>query len=66
MMGAIDNMVKGAAGQAMQNMNLLFGLPVPRSTQDCKQVAGIPGNSKEKANKGNGSTGKGSITWQEP
>lgn len=27
MMGAIDNMVKGAAGQAMQNMNLLFGLP---------------------------------------
>ena len=26
MMGAIDNMVKGAAGQAMQNMNLLFGL----------------------------------------
>ena len=27
MMGAIDYMVKGAAGQAMQNMNLLFGLP---------------------------------------
>lgn len=27
MMGAIDNMVKGAAGQAIQNMNLLFGLP---------------------------------------
>ncbi len=27
MMGAIDNMVKGAAGQAMQNMNLMFGLP---------------------------------------
>lgn len=26
MMGAIDNMVKGAAGQAMQNMNLMFGL----------------------------------------
>lgn len=26
MMGAIDNMVKGAAGQAIQNMNLLFGL----------------------------------------
>ncbi|HIW72684.1 MAG TPA: N-acetyl-gamma-glutamyl-phosphate reductase [Firmicutes bacterium] len=24
---AIDNMVKGAAGQAVQNMNLLFGLP---------------------------------------
>ena len=24
---AIDNMVKGAAGQAIQNMNLLFGLP---------------------------------------
>ena len=27
MMGAIDNMVKGAAGQAVQNMNLMFGLP---------------------------------------
>lgn len=27
MMGTIDNMVKGAAGQAMQNMNLMFGLP---------------------------------------
>ena len=26
MMGAIDNMVKGAAGQAVQNMNLMFGL----------------------------------------
>lgn len=27
MMGAIDNLVKGAAGQAVQNMNLLFGFP---------------------------------------
>lgn len=26
MMGAIDNLVKGAAGQAVQNMNLAFGL----------------------------------------
>ena len=26
MMGAIDNLVKGAAGQAIQNMNLMFGL----------------------------------------
>lgn len=26
-MGAMDNMVKGAAGQAIQNMNLLFDLP---------------------------------------
>ena len=26
MMGAMDNMVKGAAGQAVQNMNLMFGL----------------------------------------
>ncbi len=26
MMGAIDNRVKGAAGQAVQNMNLMFGL----------------------------------------
>lgn len=27
MVSAIDNMVKGAAGQAVQNMNLVFGLP---------------------------------------
>lgn len=26
-MGAMDNLVKGAAGQAVQNMNLMFGLP---------------------------------------
>lgn len=26
MMGAMDNVVKGAAGQAVQNMNLMFGL----------------------------------------
>ncbi|MBR5337088.1 MAG: N-acetyl-gamma-glutamyl-phosphate reductase [Lachnospiraceae bacterium] len=27
MMGALDNVVKGAAGQAVQNMNIMFGLP---------------------------------------
>ena len=27
MMGAMDNITKGAAGQAVQNMNLMFGLP---------------------------------------
>ncbi len=27
MMGGMDNLVKGAAGQAVQNMNLMFGLP---------------------------------------
>lgn len=26
MMGALDNLVKGAAGQAIQNMNIMFGL----------------------------------------
>ena len=26
-MGAMDNLVKGAAGQAVQNMNLMFGFP---------------------------------------
>jgi N-acetyl-gamma-glutamyl-phosphate reductase len=26
LMAAIDNLVKGAAGQAVQNMNLMFGL----------------------------------------
>ena len=27
MMGALDNLIKGAAGQAVQNMNIMFGLP---------------------------------------
>lgn len=26
-LSAIDNLVKGAAGQAIQNMNIMFGLP---------------------------------------
>jgi N-acetyl-gamma-glutamyl-phosphate reductase len=26
-MSIIDNLVKGAAGQAVQNMNLMFGFP---------------------------------------
>jgi N-acetyl-gamma-glutamyl-phosphate reductase len=25
--GAIDNLVKGASGQAVQNMNIMFGFP---------------------------------------
>lgn len=33
MMGALDNLVKGAAGQAVQNMNLLFGLPEDRGLE---------------------------------
>mgnify|MGYP002508891304 CR=1 FL=1 len=33
MMGAADNLVKGAAGQAVQNMNLLFGLPETEGLQ---------------------------------
>ena len=39
MMGAIDNLVKGAAGQAVQNMNLLFGLP---ETEGLDQVPMFP------------------------
>ena len=26
-LSAIDNLVKGASGQAVQNMNIMFGLP---------------------------------------
>ena len=26
-MAALDNLVKGASGQAVQNMNVMFGLP---------------------------------------
>lgn len=39
MMGAMDNLVKGAAGQAVQNMNLLFGFP---ETQGLMQVPMFP------------------------
>lgn len=35
----IDNLVKGAAGQAVQNMNLMFGLP---ETSALEQVALLP------------------------
>lgn len=33
MIGALDNLVKGAAGQAIQNMNLMFGLPEAEGLQ---------------------------------
>ena len=36
---ALDNLVKGAAGQAVQNMNLMFGLP---ETAGLEQVAIYP------------------------
>ena len=38
-LSVIDNLVKGAAGQAVQNMNLMFGLP---ETQGLLQPAVIP------------------------
>lgn len=38
-LSVIDNLVKGAAGQAVQNMNILFGLP---ETQGLEQVAMMP------------------------
>lgn len=39
MMGAMDNLVKGAAGQAVQNMNLMFGLP---ENMGLKQIPMFP------------------------
>lgn len=38
-MGAMDNLVKGAAGQAVQNMNLLFGL---KETEGLQAVPMFP------------------------
>ena len=38
-MSAIDNIVKGASGQAVQNMNLMFGLP---ETVGLEQIALLP------------------------
>jgi N-acetyl-gamma-glutamyl-phosphate reductase len=34
-----DNLVKGAAGQAVQNMNLMFGFP---ETQGLEAIAVVP------------------------
>ncbi|WP_090173251.1 N-acetyl-gamma-glutamyl-phosphate reductase [Eubacterium oxidoreducens] len=39
MMGAIDNLVKGAAGQAVQNMNLMFGFA---ENEGLKQIPMFP------------------------
>ena len=36
MMGAMDNLVKGAAGQAVQNMNIMFGF------EETEGLLGIP------------------------
>ena len=38
-LSVIDNLVKGASGQAVQNMNLMFGLP---ETSGLTQVAVVP------------------------
>jgi len=38
-LSVIDNLVKGAAGQAIQNMNVMFGLP---EAQGLEQVAVVP------------------------
>jgi N-acetyl-gamma-glutamyl-phosphate reductase len=37
--GVIDNLVKGAAGQAIQNMNIMFGLP---ESLGLEQIALLP------------------------
>lgn len=39
MMGAMDNLVKGAAGQAVQNMNLLFGFD---EAEGLRQIPMVP------------------------
>jgi N-acetyl-gamma-glutamyl-phosphate reductase len=38
-LSVIDNLVKGASGQAVQNMNLMFGLP---ETMGLMQVPVVP------------------------
>ncbi|HEY2628206.1 MAG TPA: N-acetyl-gamma-glutamyl-phosphate reductase [Usitatibacter sp.] len=38
-LAVVDNLVKGAAGQAVQNMNLMFGFP---ETQGLEQIAVVP------------------------
>jgi N-acetyl-gamma-glutamyl-phosphate reductase len=38
-LSVIDNLVKGAAGQAVQNMNIMFGMP---EDTGLRQVALLP------------------------
>jgi N-acetyl-gamma-glutamyl-phosphate reductase len=38
-LSVIDNLVKGAAGQAVQNMNIMFGLP---ETTGLSHIALVP------------------------
>jgi N-acetyl-gamma-glutamyl-phosphate reductase len=38
-LSVIDNLVKGASGQAVQNMNLMFGFP---ETAGLDQIAVVP------------------------
>ena len=38
MMGALDNLVKGAAGQAVQNMNIMFGFKEDEGLNVCPMV----------------------------
>ena len=40
MMGAMDNLVKGAAGQAVQNMNLMFGIEETEGLRYFRRTAG--------------------------
>jgi N-acetyl-gamma-glutamyl-phosphate reductase len=37
-LAVVDNLVKGAAGQAVQNMNLMFGFPETRALDDLAVV----------------------------
>jgi N-acetyl-gamma-glutamyl-phosphate reductase len=41
--GAVDNLVKGAAGQAIQNLNIMLGLP---ETMGLEAQAVFPGASR--------------------
>ena len=38
-LSVIDNLVKGAAGQAVQNMNILFDLPEDTALADSRDAA---------------------------
>ena len=49
MMGALDNLVKGAAGQAVQNMNLLFGFD---EAEGLLSGADVPVDTERKQNPG--------------
>ena len=62
-MGALDNLVKGAAGQAVQNMNLLFGCAEEEGLAACTAVSIEKGTAPSDSRRGR-SFGMDTQKWK--